>query len=133
MKCPACQEKMEPTTRSEISVEECFYCNGVWVSAGSLEEVCKVPGVRLQKQEVFDGFLELFDQIGERNCPSCINSVMSLKYIDSVEVDYCSECSGLFFEKGEVTSALNLPEDSGLKESLTALEILAHILLRLFT
>ncbi|UCC22006.1 MAG: zf-TFIIB domain-containing protein [Planctomycetota bacterium] len=46
------------------------------------------------------------------DCPVCKNAMITLELAD-VEVDYCSDCSGIWLDAGELELLLGAPEQSG--------------------
>ena len=56
------------------------------------------------------------------NCPNCASSSMKKHELHQQEVDKCQECNGIWFERGELNSALSIADndndDVSLEESL---------------
>ena len=45
------------------------------------------------------------------NCPKCGGQLGAMGLSDGVEVDFCSGCSGILFDAGEVAESFQLPAD----------------------
>ena len=52
-------------------------------------------------------------------CPVCLEEMLVLEY-NSVEIDFCNECEGVWLDEGELELLLgdNIPTDSPLYEAL---------------
>ena len=44
------------------------------------------------------------------NCPKCRSEIHEMKF-EGVEVDFCSSCKGIWFDKDEMAFMLELPFD----------------------
>jgi len=44
------------------------------------------------------------------NCPRC-NNLLDRIDADGLELDYCAQCHGVWFDKGEIRSFFGLPSD----------------------
>ncbi len=104
MNCPACKKEMSAEKRSDITVDVCNSCNGVWLDKGELNEVATGLAGDIEYSTL--GQKVAFDKFPERNCPKCDGWVMSkvalLTYTDTV-FDYCPNCQGFFLDGGEVS------------------------------
>ncbi len=45
------------------------------------------------------------------NCPKCNGQLNAMGLADGVEVDFCSGCSGILFDAGEVAESTHLAQD----------------------
>ncbi len=43
------------------------------------------------------------------NCPVCKNAMITLQ-LEDVEIDYCTDCGGIWLDTGELEQLLNEPE-----------------------
>jgi Zn-finger nucleic acid-binding protein len=51
------------------------------------------------------------------DCPVCKNAMITLE-LEDVEIDYCTDCSGIWLDAGELEQLLNAPDKAkGLLES----------------
>lgn len=106
MNCPRCKEKMATSTCDGIDTNTCLYCNGVWLNSKSLETLLKKEHHSPSKIEIQKSFAEQYDKNSNRNCPECKDEKLYQIHTHGVELDLCPECSGLFFDEGELKHVL---------------------------
>lgn len=44
-------------------------------------------------------------------CPVCNTVNLAITERQGIEIDYCPECRGVWLDRGELTSSLNVPSD----------------------
>ena len=109
MLCPKCNLEMSPKTFDAVEVDRCFGCGGVWLDKGEMEEIdnknistlVDVVG-KTEKSEVMDGLTA--------HCHRCDNDMISLTGANDVKFDWCDQCEGIFFDRGEL-AAMNVFAD----------------------
>ncbi|MGC4115748.1 MAG: DUF192 domain-containing protein [Myxococcales bacterium] len=87
--CPGCKAEMTESTSSDIAVDVCPSCSGLWLDAGEFEKL----GGELPKGGVPYG--------GERRCPRC-DMPMDLRPSKVAELDICPRCHGMYLDKTEL-------------------------------
>lgn len=104
MKCPTCSEKMEPTNASGEQTHTCLYCNGIWISGRSLEELLALEG----SSERFRILLPANPDAPptRKRCPTCADASLHALVISDVEIDACKSCHGVFLDEGEIRALL---------------------------
>ncbi|MCD4786163.1 MAG: zf-TFIIB domain-containing protein [Candidatus Eremiobacteraeota bacterium] len=90
----------------KIEVDPCFYCGGLWLDRGELAAFIrkgKIPRrlvstfcLDMRKMKMMDG---------ERNCSRCDVQFKLLDY-GGVLIDFCPECEGFWFDRGELLKIL---------------------------
>ena len=104
--CPACGEDMRTVKADRVEVDECGGCFGLWLDHGELEQLAALstPPERLLRLKTLDPAVQLRPE-GTRPCPRCAQhlTVMTVK---GTRLDVCSECSGLFLDRGELNALL---------------------------
>ena len=85
-----------------IQSSTCASCNGEWISGNSLHELFAREEDAPHIEEALDTILALDFRDGHRHCPTCRGRRLKTLYVESIELDYCIGCKGLFFDPGEL-------------------------------
>jgi Zn-finger nucleic acid-binding protein len=93
---------METVSSGDSTFNECRHCYGTWLSGKSLNAILTHYDSDSSIEEIFDEIMELEFRDSERHCPACKNMPLMEVDIDDVELDYCTACKGLFFDRGEL-------------------------------
>ncbi len=114
MNCPKDQAELHADVyESDVTVEGCQFCGGVWLDDGELrrieessendysEELARMPELGYQAYELAqakDG--------RSLQCPNCGGDMEALEYArcSQVLVDVCTKCSGVWLDEGELRS-----------------------------
>jgi len=120
MKCPKCSVKMHKRMIDDIELDECRTCEGIWFDKDELRQVKDVSDSDLNWMD-FDIWKhpEKF-KASERklDCPKCGIPMAVLNYADTeVEIDYCTECQGIWLDKGELEQIIASLEKEILSKS----------------
>lgn len=100
--CPACQEQMRPVELGPVSIDECRFCDGLWLDKGEPEELAKmdVLGKHLLEPMTFDDSRKKMPE-GERICPRC-EVKLEVHLHNGVTLDICPKCIGIFLDRWEL-------------------------------
>lgn len=100
--CPACQEVMRPIEIGGIDIDECRFCDGLWLDRGEPEELAKMDiiGKYLLQPMNFDDSRKKLPE-GQRLCPRCVIELKVYSHHD-VDVDICNGCRGMFLDRWEL-------------------------------
>lgn len=90
MNCPKCQERLRSEQYRDNKYLICFYCEGAWVKKSELDTHSVLGLAHTSAGET------------EYPCPCCTGEVLSHTEALGLELDYCKECEGVFFDKGEL-------------------------------
>ena len=97
--CPRCKEPLwlvkVDTLGPDVEIDECHRCGGSWYDRGELAVHITDEHVRTR--------LTNFPGVGHDStiaCPRC-GGKMKLRHEDEVEVDFCTECRGVWLDLGE--------------------------------
>jgi Zn-finger nucleic acid-binding protein len=100
IKCPKCevfmrQEEIE-VSGPNIVIDHCQLCGSYWFDKGELNKYLKdrIPDKLLKKASGLGSW-------GKTECPRC-KGVISIKFINDLEVDHCEHCGGLWLDHGEL-------------------------------
>ncbi len=84
----------------------CLYCNGVWVGGTELKTLLSIekgaPGI----SELSEYYKQHPDISENRNCPACEEPSFHVVKVHDVELDFCTNCNGVFFDEGEIKKVL---------------------------
>lgn len=88
-----------------VIIDECRFCDGLWLDAGEPEALVCKDGVSQQLEPIgFDDSRKLLDE-GHRFCPRCY-VVLEVFPINGERVDVCAQCRGLFLDRWELQRVL---------------------------
>ncbi len=108
MDCPYCKEPMIVLELSQVEIDYCTECGGIWLDAGELE---LLMGDVLAKDKVLESF-DSDNKTDERsiNCPICLKRMA--KYSCGIDkkvlVDKCLSDHGIWFDKGELHDIIEM-------------------------
>lgn len=97
MNCPKCNNilKQGKTKNSDVTVDYCSKCKGIWFDEKELEQV-EYESVK---------FLAVPPDAIESKyqCPKCQKALFSFSYPQTfVTIDMCKKCKGLWVDAGEL-------------------------------
>ncbi len=98
MKCPRDHAELNIRQREGVVGQVCKTCQGIFLTS---------TGVKLFKvnhqTDVLENIPETCLQVKAKTfCPNCY-SKMSLVKMDDIEIDVCSDCTGIWFDKNEAS------------------------------
>ena len=102
MRCPKCESEFETFTCENIEVDRCTSCGGIWFDAMEREDLEQIQGA--ESIDIGDKRVgKKYNEMQNINCPKC--EVKMLRMADKtqfhIEYEFCSTCSGTFFDAGE--------------------------------
>lgn len=118
-RCPDCHaalSEMKFTGSSELMVDHCPNCSGVWLDGGearSLGNIAANPeDVKLRiSREVWNLRFKM-QKTSALACPKCqTKSMHDFKTSEGVTVDLCDKCKGIWMDRGETARAAELEND----------------------
>ncbi|MCE1248334.1 MAG: zf-TFIIB domain-containing protein [Firmicutes bacterium] len=107
MDCPSCVLPMNTQIFYNIEIDACKMCGGLWFDRHELAAYIKNRKIpfKLLSGYCLDDRRKIIGE-GSRKCPRCQKNMQVVNHID-VNVDYCNDCSGLWFDRGELSKILN--------------------------
>ena len=100
MQCPKCQSTMHAMdTHEAVELDFCSGCKGIWFDAREASAYFEMADDLPQLKAALEGATQT-----DLACPRCnfaLNEVRFHRDFD-VMIDFCMQCGGLFFDKGEV-------------------------------
>jgi len=108
MECPVCENAMITLELSDVEIDHCTNCGGIWLDAGELEQLLGDP----QKAgDVLNSFkLHTASREKPRKCPICLKRMQKITVGQAPKaplIDKCKKGHGLWFDKGELQNILN--------------------------
>lgn len=108
MDCPVCQNAMITLELSDVEIDYCTGCGGIWLDAGELEQLLGDP----KKADELIGSFEPDPKCSEtpRKCPICFKRMQKINVGQASEttlIDKCKKRHGLWFDKFELQNILN--------------------------
>lgn len=104
MDCPKCGHAMEQVVYSDIEVDRCTLCKGLWFDVLEHEELRAIPG----SESIDTGDPEvgaIFNRDDRISCPRCAGPMIRMVVPDQPHIWYesCGTCHGAYFDAGEFT------------------------------
>ncbi|MCF7815100.1 MAG: zf-TFIIB domain-containing protein, partial [Candidatus Cloacimonetes bacterium] len=107
MECPICKnEPMITLELSNVEIDYCLKCKGIWLDAGELEMLL---GNDKQTTEFLQSFnLEKNPREKKVKCPICTKKMekISVGTEAAVQIDRCKNGDGIWFDKGELEEVI---------------------------
>ncbi len=115
IKCPACQKPLREKNVAGMTVDICHGgCGGIWFDATELQRVDARAAATLHTVRQLGHVAA--PAAGTRNCPRCSGQVLVRRWFseaNSVEVDQCGKCAGIWLDDGEfsrLSAELKVPK-----------------------
>lgn len=122
MDCPVCKNAMITLELTDVEIDYCTDCGGIWLDAGELEQLLGNPQ---HAEKLLDSFKINADSTERvRKCPICLKKMQKIVVGLSTPpllIDKCRKSDGLWFDKGELQDILSraqLDKDSKIQKLL---------------
>ncbi|MBT4864242.1 MAG: zf-TFIIB domain-containing protein [Planctomycetaceae bacterium] len=116
MNCPACKQSdlQERTLKNRLVIDNCQSCRGIWLDGGELQRLTKDPSAANRAIKVL-----LSDAVPtDRDCPRCHVSMVTVEFSDpAIDLDYCKDCCGLWFDAGELKKVVKLIQQKSVPQN----------------
>ena len=102
LQCPKCQGSLEAVVYSEVEVDRCTNCKGIWFDLMEAQTLKKIQGSEsIDTGDAATG--SKFDKIGNINCPKCHTQMTKMVDLKQPHIRYekCPSCYGIWFDAGE--------------------------------
>lgn len=108
MNCPVCKYSMIVLELEQVEVDHCTSCGGIWLDAGELELLLETGQERARLLSIL-----IEDRsVKERSyrCPICSKKMKKVFVGEErkILIDKCKKNHGLWLDKGELESVLEL-------------------------
>ncbi|MFH2137114.1 MAG: zf-TFIIB domain-containing protein [Candidatus Omnitrophota bacterium] len=110
MKCPKCDSALRTAKHSDVTIDFCELCYGIWLDKGELERIAAYEKKDAAKAvETLKNLLKAENEIVQEQsicCPHCEQQMQKIKFTtkDGIVADKCAGCQGIWFDKGELIS-----------------------------
>ena len=94
---------MKTTIANDVMAHTCFYCEGIWLSEEAFKAVEIDSTHRHEIEKLFENPDGINKKSKTRKCPKCTGKYLDVIFNNRMELDRCSKCRGIFFDKGELT------------------------------
>ena len=98
--CPKCARPMRPWESREVVLDYCPSCKGLWFDAGELAQHLAGSQARVDEASLVPA------EATGLSCPRCDGARLAHVRVDSVTLDLCPRCRGIFLDVGEVHELL---------------------------
>ena len=117
--CPECRLKMKEvkySQSSDLMVDYCEKCSGVWLDSGELGELSKISetpaDLKLRISREVWKLRSALNKTSSLKCPKCQTlTLKNFKTSEGVAVDLCDTCKGLWMNKGETAKTAEMESD----------------------
>lgn len=99
LECPHDGNAMEKHVVDDVVVDRCKSCGGTWFDAKELRRV-----THDKELEKLATRLPMVKVVSPFRCPRCAHECIE-GHVADVEVDTCTECHGVWLDKGELVEA----------------------------
>lgn len=103
MDCPVCKTAMITMELSDVEIDHCLDCGGIWLDSGELEMLLDGSAKANQLLESFTEETNHSEKL--RKCPICLKRMIKVSVGDEKPVlllDKCKKSHGLWFDSGEL-------------------------------
>ena len=107
MDCPVCKNAMITFELTEVEIDFCTTCDGIWLDAGELELLLGNP--EKAKQFLHSFKIDPNPREKRRKCPICLKKMQKIIVglsTPALLIDKCPKGDGLWFDKGELKNIL---------------------------
>lgn len=104
MDCPKCGHAMEQVVYSDIEVDRCTLCRGLWFDLMEHEQLRELRGA--ESIDTGDPAVgAIFNRDDRISCPRCAGPMIRMVDPQQPHIWYesCGVCHGVFFDAGEFT------------------------------
>lgn len=111
MKCPQCKEQMKRSTISEITINECPRCRGMWFDHGELDAVKDevLPEMGWLQIDTWKEQAEFKARMDPNFCPQCGDIALTTvqDQQSATEISICTQCKGTWLATGQFLNLIN--------------------------
>ncbi len=125
---------MQAVSTSGVEAHRCPACEGTWLSRDAFVNTDIEPEQRTLIDSLLTDASAKSGRPTQRKCPACPDTRLQAIFSQRLEIDRCPTCSGLFFDKGELSGdseAMAEHREEGVAKSL-ATELAAWAIIVLF-
>jgi Zn-finger nucleic acid-binding protein len=110
--CPRDYMSLELKLIYSARLDQCPHCQGLWIGRNSLEILCRQQGLEIPLNLTRERFDALGLNAGQLDCPNASTRMARIQHND-IEIDICSKCLGIWFDKDELQKIIALSPSKG--------------------
>jgi len=116
IKCPKCNSSLKEIKISQVILDKCDKCKGLWFDDKELFEVLNQHN--LNEDEIKSNESSKPNCPSVNNCPKCVKPLKKIHSfsIAGLEIDICSTCNGIWLDYGEFEEIKQNQIDSQLQK-----------------
>jgi len=88
---------LESHETSGIVIDVCGNCRGTWFDRGELEEYVRIRRQIAAPLQLSDSHSDVYSKTGDRSCPRCETTDLSVGSVSGYSFERCEKCGGLWF------------------------------------
>jgi len=100
--CKRCDTDMQTVFYEGVAIQLCMSCKGVFLTRKKLEIIENSREIEIPE----DTAIPRNGPEVRRHCPTCDIAMKKVKYgkIRTTMIDFCTDCNGIWLDKGELVS-----------------------------
>lgn len=129
--CPQCRENLSQERSDFFGAESCLYCEGIWLSSASISTALAASPNAPSLETLLHKVSECQPARANLVCPTCDTHSYKTIAIKDLEIDLCSECGSMYFDKGKIEKlfpAFALQSPQGGLGTVVATEVTGNML-----
>jgi len=102
MLCPKCHNEFEQIVFSDIEVDRCTNCKGLWFDTLEKDDLLRIEGSEIVDIGPDQVDVE-YNQMRDVECPRCAQPMLPMVDKDQFHIKFeaCPACYGTYFDAGE--------------------------------
>jgi Zn-finger nucleic acid-binding protein len=116
MNCPKCRHELsEFSTKESVVLDVCDRCQGVWFDRGEMAAYADLARDIPELQTVWTNASNT-----QNPCPRCRTNLEEMQYStqDTLLIDRCPGCGGIWLDSGELGKIIELAQKSGARSKV---------------
>jgi hypothetical protein len=113
--CVKCESILDRGTYAGVEVDLCPECGGLWLDKGELEALGTASPTQvsdLRNMLTGNPFAQPAASDIPTECPSCEGKLREV-VLGPIHVDFCTNCGGVFLDRGELDKGLEASKGKG--------------------
>lgn len=113
--CVKCESILDRGQYAGVEVDLCPECGGLWLDKGELEALGTAAPTQLDElRKILTGnpFAKPAPSDIPTECPSCEGQLREV-VLGPIHVDFCTNCGGVFLDRGELDKGLEAAKGKG--------------------
>lgn len=107
LQCPRCKTSLESMTMIGVTIDICNTCNGCWLDQDESSALTRSRGNKALNIKLVNC------KPSQLTCPKCVSKSMEEgqhAQKDTLILDECKDCHGVWLDRGELTALLTIKQ-----------------------